>query len=140
MMTFLNVKLLKIWLCISISPFVVHAEKKWKHFYDIIRAQAIDWAYLEFDRFSRFLDTKISVARISQARVKIHDSFSGVVYLSISLDILNTRDTTVSPDIDLYYSFFFASKIAWKNSLLKRILNWWPNSDIVDNTNFLIPN
>jgi len=77
----------------------MHAEKKWKHFYYIIRTQAIDWACLEFDRFSRFLDTIISGARISPARVKIHDSFSGIVYLSISLDILDTRDTTVSPDI-----------------------------------------
>jgi len=32
------------------------------------------------------------------SRVKIHGSFSGVVYLSISLDVLDTRDTTVSPD------------------------------------------
>jgi len=63
----------------------MHAEKKEKHFYYVIHTQAIDWAYLEFDRFSRYWDSKISGARILLARVKIHCSVSVVVYRSIYL-------------------------------------------------------
>jgi len=38
---------------------------KSKHFYYVIQTQMIDWAYLEFDQFSRYWSPEISGVRIS---------------------------------------------------------------------------